>query len=163
MKIEVLPENGLEGEVGTVVTESENTQRTEVIKVEDEIKIEIKLETEENNEAGREVKEESSWMKEPNNQTEKEDDTSSVTTEVFDVNLVNMDLAELDWIESGNETDVTVKWEPVIETINLNESELTLSNNSHSLGELTQESKDEESLLSPRILHHKGSTAYLYT
>ena len=90
-------------------------------------------------------------MKEPNNQTEKEDDTSSVTTEVFVVNLVNMDLAELDWVESGNETDVTVKWEPVIETINLNESELTMSNNSNSLGELTQESEDEESLSSPRI------------
>ena len=153
IKIEELPENGPEGGVGTVVTESENTQNIEVIKVEDEFKIEIKMETEteDNNEAGREVEEESSWMEEPNNQSEKEDDTSSITTEVFDVNLVNMDLAELDWVESGNETDVTVKWEPMIETINLNEPEVTLSNNAHSLGELTQESEDEESLSSLRI------------
>ena len=152
IKIEVLPEVGPEEEVGTVVTESENIRRTEVIKVEEEIKTEIKLEVEEVNKTGREVEEES-WMKEPNNQTEteKEDDTSSVTTEIFDVNLVNMDLAEFDWEESGNESDTTVKWEPVIETINLKESELTLSDNSHSLEELTQESEDEENLYSPRL------------
>ena len=119
--------------------------------MEEEIKTEIKLEIREVNETGREVKEES-WMKKPNNQTEmgKEDDTSSVTTEVFDSSLVNMDL-DLDWEESGNESDATIKWDPVVETIDLKETEFTLSDNLPSLEELIQYSEDEEGLDLPRL------------
>ena len=129
--------------------ESEKTPTIEVIRVkEDEVKIEVEMETETepNHEAGREVEIGRSWLEEPVNQSEKEDDTSSATTEVFDVSLVNMDLAELGWEESGNESDVTVKWEPKIETLNLDDQETSVSNKFHSLDEMTQES-EEESLL----------------
>ena len=69
-----------------------------------------------------------------------------VTTEVFDVSLVNMDVAEVGW-ESGNDSDVTISWSPKIETLNLEEPETSVSNKFHSLDEMSQDS-EEESLLS---------------
>ena len=146
IKFEESSENGPEGGLDTVVTESEKTPTIEVIKVEEDegkIEVEMETETEANHEAGREVEEGRSWLEEPVNQSEKEDDTSSATTEVFDVSLVNMDLADLGWEESGNESDVTVKWEPKIETLNLNDQETSVSNKVHSLDEMTQESEEE--------------------
>ena len=132
-----------EGGVDTTVTEAKKTPITEVIKVkEDEVKIEVemKTETEPNHEAGREIDIDKSCLEEAVNQSEEEDDTSSATTEVFDV-------AEVGWEESGNESDVTIKWGPKIETLNLEEQETSVSNKFHSLDEMTQES-EEESLLS---------------
>ena len=139
-----------EGGVDTTVSEAKKTPITEVIKVkEDEVKIEVemKTETEPNHEAGREIDIDRSCLEEAVNQSEKEDDTSSVTTEVFYVSLVNMDMAEVGWEESGNESDVTINWRPKIETLNLEEQETSVSNKFHSLDEMTQES-EEESLLS---------------
>ena len=137
-----------EGGVDTTVTEPKELPVTEVIQVkEGEVKreVEMKNETEPNHEAGQEIDINRSWLEEAVNQSEKEDDTSSVTTEVFDISLVNMDVTEVGW-DSGNDSDVTISWSPKIETLNLKEPETSVSNKFHSLDKMSQDS-EEESLL----------------
>ena len=138
-----------EAGVDTAATEAKDLPVTEVIQVkedEDKGEVEMKIETEPNNESRREIDVNRSWLEEAVNQSEREDDRSSVATEVFDISLVNMD-TEAGGDSGGNDSDETVRWSPKVETLNLEEPEETsVSNKFHSLDEMSQDSEDENPL-----------------
>ena len=132
----------------TAATEAKEIPVTEVIQVkedDDTGEVEMKFETEPNNETRREKYMNRSWLEEAINQSEREDDRSSVATEVFEISLVNMN-TEAGW-DTGNDSDETVIWSPRVETLNLAEpAAASVSNKFHSLDEMSQDSKDENPL-----------------
>ena len=160
--------------------EPEDIRRTEVISLrEEEVKVEVlpgTKEVERSVEVGKQIKTEvKSEVEEAANRiefeieeegnrlfenqknqagVEEDDDTSSVTTEAWDPNLVNMDLdLDLDLREfTDNDSDTTVEWSPLIETIDLKPTEFSPSDNTLSLEELLRSSEtDEETINFPKL------------